>query len=199
MSVVNIDPGKSSSWGKVVSPGALAQNHQHIFCLRIDPAVDGRKNRLVQEESLPLELDERTNPNGNLYEVRRSTIRKSAGLNASPTSNRIFKIQNIHEINPISQSPVAYKLVTPPTQLLLAHPSSTQSKRAKFARHHLWVTKYKDDELYAAGRYPFMSEAEVEGVADAADRDDNVEDEDLVLWSVFGLTHNPRVEDWPVM
>lgn len=26
----------------------------------------------------------------------------------------------------------------------------------------------------------------------------NVEDEDSVTWSVFDLTHNPRVEDWPV-
>lgn len=199
VSVVNIDPGTGCSWGKIVNPGALAQNHQHIFCLRIDPAVDGKLNRLVQEESLPLDFGEKTNPNGNLYAVRQTTIRKPAGLDASPTTNRVFKIQNTHELNPISQSPVSYKLVTPPTQLLLAHPSSIQSKRAKFARHHLWVTKYKDDELYAGGRYPFMSEAEVDGVADAAARDENVEDEDLVLWSVFGLTHNPRVEDWPVM
>lgn len=199
VSVVNIDPGKSSSWGKVVNSGALAQNHQHIFCLRIDPAVDGRDNRLVQEESLPLDMDERTNPNGNLYEVRQSTIRESAGLDAAPDRNRVFKIQNIHKLNPVNQSPVAYKLVAPPTQLLLAHPSSIQSNRARFARHHLWVTKYKEDELYAAGKYPFMSKVETDGLADAADRKDNVDDEDLVLWSVFGLTHNPRVEDWPVM
>ena len=30
-------------------------------------------------------------------------------------------------------------------------------------------------------------------------RNDNVENEDVVVWNVFGLTHNPRVEDWPVM
>jgi primary-amine oxidase len=51
VSVVNIDPGKTSDWGNVVSPGTLAQNHQHIFCVRIDPAIDGYKNRVVQEES----------------------------------------------------------------------------------------------------------------------------------------------------
>jgi primary-amine oxidase len=31
VSVVNIDPGKTSDYGNVVSPGALAQNHQHIL------------------------------------------------------------------------------------------------------------------------------------------------------------------------
>ncbi len=30
-------------------------------------------------------------------------------------------------------------------------------------------------------------------------RKDDVENEDVVVWNVFGLTHNPRVEDWPVM
>jgi primary-amine oxidase len=26
-----------------------------------------------------------------------------------------------------------------------------------------------------------------------------VKNTDVVVWSCFGLTHNPRVEDWPVM
>ncbi|KAG6363028.1 hypothetical protein INS49_008123 [Diaporthe citri] len=84
VSVVNINPGKSASWGKVVNPGALAQNHQHIFCLRIDPAIDGQNNTLVQEESFPVGLDAQTNPKGNFYEVRQSKIRSSTGLTHNP-------------------------------------------------------------------------------------------------------------------
>jgi Cu2+-containing amine oxidase len=34
VSVVNIDPGKASEYGNVVSGGVLAQNHQHIFAAR---------------------------------------------------------------------------------------------------------------------------------------------------------------------
>jgi primary-amine oxidase len=34
VSVVNIDPGKTSDYGNVVSGGVLAQNHQHIFAAR---------------------------------------------------------------------------------------------------------------------------------------------------------------------
>lgn len=94
---------------------------------------------------------------------------------------------------------MGYKFTPPPTQKLLAHPDSVQAKRALFTQHHVWVTKYKDDELYAGGRYTLQSEREVDGVADAAARKDPVMDEDVVIWNVFGLTHNPRVEDWPVM
>ncbi|EQL03100.1 copper amine oxidase [Ophiocordyceps sinensis CO18] len=199
VSVVNIDAGKTAPWGNVVSPGALAQNHQHLFCVRIDAAVDGHRNTLVQEESLPVAMDACTNPSGNYYEVRQTPISTSAGVDLAPFNNRTFKVQNMSKRNPVSGKPVGYKIATPPTQLLLADPNSVQARRALFAQHHMWVTKFKDDELYAGGRYTLQSRREVGGVADAAARNDAVLDEDIVVWSVFGLTHNPRVEDWPVM
>ncbi|KAF4440936.1 Copper amine oxidase 1 [Fusarium austroafricanum] len=199
VSVVNIDPGKTSDWGNVVSPGALAQNHQHVFCVRIDPSIDGSENTVVQEESLPLKMDRKTNPNGNLYEVRQTQITTSQGLDAAPFNNRVFKVQNLNKPNPITGKPVGYKITPPPTQLLLADPNSVQAKRALFTKHHFWVTKYKDHELYAGGRYTLQSKTEIGGVHDAANRCDDVLNQDLVCWSVFGLTHNPRIEDWPVM
>ncbi|PVI02995.1 copper amine oxidase 1 [Periconia macrospinosa] len=198
VSVVNIDPGATSDYGNVVSPGALAQNHQHIFCARIDPAIDGHSNTVIQEESHTVPRGP-SNPRGNYYEVSRTPIKVSQGTDAAPQHNRVFKIVNESRKNAISGRPVGYKFSPPPTQLLLADPGSLQYERALFAKHHVWVTKYKDNELYAGGRFTLQSSKEVDGVADAAARQDKVEDEDIVVWSVFGLTHNPRVEDWPVM
>lgn len=123
----------------------------------------------------------------------------SQGVDAAPHHNRIFKIVNKNRSNAISGKPVGYKFTPPATQLLLADPGSRQHSRAQFALHHVWVTKYKDEELYAGGRYTLQSAKEIDGVSDAAARQDNVDDDDIVVWSVFGLTHNPRVEDWPVM
>lgn len=199
VSVVNIDPGKTSEYGNVVSNGILAQNHQHIFAARIDPAIDGQKNTVIQEESVPEPMNATTNPNGNWYRIKQEAITRSSWADASPFTNRIFKITNPSKKNPVSGKPVAYKVVPPPTQLLLADPRSPQAQRAAFAQHHIWVTKYRDDDLWAAGLYPFQSRKEVGGVQDMVARGDNVENEDIVVWAVFGLTHNPRVEDWPVM
>ena len=106
---------------------------------------------------------------------------------------------NRTKTNPISGKPVGYKFTPSATQLLLADPDSIQSTRALFAQHHVWVTKQRDGELYAAGRYTLQSQNEIGGVADAVKRDEQLEDEDVIVWNVFGLTHNPRVEDWPVM
>ena len=199
VSVTNIDPGKTSPWGNVVSPGALAQNHQHLFALRLDPAIDGHNNTVFTEESLPLPMSPSKNPWGNGYQVITKPITTSTALDASPTTNLTIKISNPAVLNPISSKPVSYKFTPTPSQLLLADPASIQAARAKFATHHLWITSYRDGELYAAGEFTNQSKSERGGVADAVARKDNVQDADVVLWSVFGLTHNPRVEDWPVM
>lgn len=144
-------------------------------------------------------MDARTNPHGNFYEVRDTPITTSVGLDACPESNRVFKVQNLERRNPISGKPVGYKVIAPPTQKVLADPASIQAKRCLFASHHLWVTKYQENELYAAGHYPLSSTKESDGVAAMVARNDDVLQQDVVVWSSFGLTHNPRVEDWPVM
>jgi primary-amine oxidase len=198
VSVVNIDPGKTSAYGNVVSPGALAQNHQHIFCVRMDPAVDGHENTVVVEESHAVPFGPK-NPAGNLYEVRKEPVETSKWIDSASRHNRVIKFINESKTNPISGRPVSYKFTPPETQLLLAQPESTQAQRAQFAQHHVWVTKYADRELYAAGRYTLQSKKEIGGLADAIERKDQVKNTDVVVWSVFGLTHNPRVEDWPVM
>lgn len=188
-----------SPYGNVVSPGTLAQNHQHIFAIRIDPAIDGQNNTIIKEESLPVPMNLNTNPHGNGYMVVQETIKASTWLDASPWTNLTIKMVNTSKMNPVSQRPIGYQFTPPPTQLLLADPESIVAKRAAFARHHIWVTKYKDGELFAAGALTNQSRREVGGVADAIARNDNVENSDVVVWAVLGFTHNPRVEDWPVM
>ena len=188
VSVVNIDSGKTSPWGNVVSAGILAQNHQHLFCIRIDPAIDGLNNTVVTEESLPMPMTKEFNPFGNGYEVRQTPIKKSRFFDASPMTNLTVKMTNPSKLNAVSGKPVAYKFNPTPSQLMLAHPDSIMAKRAQFAHHHVWVTKYKDGELWAGGEFTNQSQTEIDGVADAVARNENVENDDVVVWNVFGLT-----------
>lgn len=96
-------------------------------------------------------------------------------------------------------TPVAYKLVPHPSQMRLAQPDAPITARAPFTQHHIWVTKYKDGELFPGGFYTNQSNGRAGGVGDWVARKDNVENTDLVLWHTFALTHVPRVEDFPVM
>ncbi|QSZ37572.1 hypothetical protein DSL72_008670 [Monilinia vaccinii-corymbosi] len=201
LSAVLIDAGKNKSeYGNVVSPGILAQNHQHIFCIRIDPAIDGPLNSVIVEESHAV-ADKARNPYGNFYEVVQKQVEKASWIDAAPQNHRVIKMVNPAKKNKISGRSVGYKFTPAATQMLLAQDESIQAQRARFAKHHVWVTKYRDGELYAGGRFTIQSRKEIDGVGDAVARGEKLgeEGEDVVVWNCFGLTHNPRVEDWPVM
>ena len=192
-----IDDGLEVPWGTVVHPGVLAVHHQHIFSLRIDPAIDGHSNRLVYEEAHPMPRSD-FNPHGVGYTVQETLVSQSTGLDTKEDSNRVFKIQNTSVRNPINGKPVAYKLHMPPFQKMLADPDSFHFKRAEFADHNLYAVKYRDGELYAGGKYTNQSRGG-DGVRAWAHRNENITDTDLVLYVQFGLQHSTRIEDFPVM
>ena len=197
LSTQPIDEGISVPWGTVVHPGVLAAHHQHIFSLRVDPMLDGPLNRVVYDEAQPMPRSD-FNPHGVGYTVTETPITTSGGYDLDFDVNRTFKIQNASVKNPINGKPVAYKIHVPPFQKMLADKDSFHFKRAEFADHNIYVTSYKDGELYAGGKYTNQSRGGT-GVRSWADRKDNVKDEDVVVWVQFGINHIPRIEDFPVM
>ncbi|KAL9602959.1 MAG: hypothetical protein Q9219_001484 [cf. Caloplaca sp. 3 TL-2023] len=192
-----IDEGVDVPWGTIVHPGVLAAHHQHILSLRVDPAIDGHNNRLIYEETRPMSRSD-FNPHGIGYTVEQTLVEKSAGLDIDFEQNRTFKIQNASVQNPVNGKPVSYKIQAPPFQKLLADRDSFHHKRAEFADHNIYVTRYRDGELYAGGKYTNQSRGG-DGVRSWAGRGDDVTDTDLVLFIQFGLQHVTRAEDFPVM
>ncbi|MCJ1362825.1 hypothetical protein MMC16_001931 [Acarospora aff. strigata] len=197
LSTSPIDEGIEVPWGTVVHPGVLATHHQHIFSLRVDPAIDGHSNRLVYDEAHAMPRND-FNPHGVGYYVKETVVEESCGIDTDYEQNRTFKIQNTAVRNPINGKPVAYKIHAPPFQKMLADKNSFHHKRAEFADHNIYVTKYKDGELYAGGKYTNQSRGGT-GVRSWANRRENVKDTDMVVWVNFGINHVPRIEDFPVM
>jgi primary-amine oxidase len=172
--------GQTVPWGTNVGPGVMAPYHQHLFSLRIDPALDGYKNTVYYEDSVPMPEDDK-NPWLVGYTTEQNVMKSSGSAFTSVDRHRVFKIRNDSIINPITHHPIAYKLQTSPSQMLLAHPNSFGAKRARFATRPIWVTKYQDDELFAAGEFTNQSK-QSDGVEVWAGRNDVVENEDVVLW-----------------
>ena len=198
MSTSPIDDGVDVPWGTVVHPGVLATHHQHIFSLRVDPALDGYcGNRLTYEEAHTMPRDPELNRHGVGFVVEETVIEESGAHDLDFGRNRTFKIQNATATNPVNGKPVGYRIQLPASQPILADKDSFHHKRADFADHAVYVTRYRDGELYAGGKYTNQSRGGA-GVRGWADRKENVKDTDLVLWLQFGLTHIPRVEDFPV-
>ena len=58
LSTVPIAPGATVLYGTNVNNGVMAPYHQHIFSLRIVPALDGDNNSFVEEDYVPMPFDE---------------------------------------------------------------------------------------------------------------------------------------------
>lgn len=172
--------GTTVPWGTNVGPGVMAPYHQHMFSFRMDPAIDGHNNTVYYEDSVPMPEDE-NNPYLVGYTTEQTVLGTSGTANTSVERHRVFKIRNDTKINPITYKPISYKLQTSPSQMLLASPRSFGLKRAQFATKPIWVTKYRDNELFAAGEFTNQSQ-ESEGVEKWAARNESVENDDVVLW-----------------
>lgn len=202
----DIDYKEKTPYGTVVAPGVLAPYHQHMFCLRIDPAIDGHSNSLAVEESKALPVDDPTvhNPFGVGYVAENKIAENEGAYDLDFTTNRTFKLINENMINPITGTPVGFKLMPVYSQKLLSHPDSYHAKRSEFANHAVWVTRYQDFDCFPSGKYTMQSTGG-DGLETAIARrqatgaSQSVRDQDIVVWHSFGLTHNPRIEDWPVM
>jgi primary-amine oxidase len=76
------------------------------------------------------------------------------------------------------------------------HRDSPLFFKAGFSDYDVWVTPFKDREIYPGGFYLNNG-----GLPTIVKREPSasIENQDIVLWHVFGLTHIPRAEDFPIM
>ncbi|KAK1995424.1 copper amine oxidase [Colletotrichum falcatum] len=206
LNTYSINPGEDTKgWGTQVYPGVNAHNHQHLFCLRVDANVDGPRNTVFAVDAVASDAPVGSQENfyGNAFYARRTKLDTTgkARTDYDAATSRTWEIANTDKLHPYSGKPVAYKLVSREVPGLLPKEGSLVWKRAGFARHAVHVTKYRDDELWPAGRHvPQTSGEPSRGLPEwIGDGSENIEQEDIVLWHTFGVTHIPSPEDYPIM
>lgn len=106
-----------------------------------------------------------TNPHLNGFTAIETDLTTTAAAQrtTAPERGRIWKIKNPAVLNPITRSPVAYKLMPMAAPPLLASPESVVGKRAVFASKNLWVTPYDEEQKWPAGDY-LMGSRECNGL-----------------------------------
>lgn len=194
----SLPPGEHSSYLGRVAPELAGQNHQHLFCVRLDPAVDGPLNTVLEVDAQAVPMGPE-NPHGNAIRKVTSTInRESEGRRDTDAgAARTWVIKNESSLNDFGD-PVSYKLVPYVGPLMLADDDSAVARRATFAKSALWVTRYSPNERYPAGEFPNLHPGG-DGLPLWVKADRNLVNEPIVLWHSFGTTHFSRSEDWPVM
>ncbi len=191
-------PGKGYPYASELAPGLGAPFHQHLFGARLDMAVDGLANRVEEENVVRVPMGE-GNERGNAFSRTRTVLatESAAVREADMRNGRTWVVSNPTSLNRLGE-PVAYKLHPQGQPTLLADPASSVAQRAAFATKDLWVTRFAEGERYPTG--DFVNQHGGGAGLPAYIKDDrDIDGQDIVLWHTFGLTHFPRVEDWPIM
>lgn len=191
-------PGKDYPYASELAPGLGAPFHQHLFGARLEMALDGTTNRVEEEDAVRVPMGP-GNERGNAFTRKRTLLAREseAARRADPAVGRTWHISNPESLNRLGE-PVAYKLISEGQPMLLADPESSVAMRAAFATKDLWVTRYAEEERYPTGDFVNQHSGGA-GLPAYTAQDRSIDGEHIVLWHTFGLTHYPRIEDWPIM
>ncbi|XP_031480060.1 diamine oxidase [copper-containing] 1, peroxisomal isoform X1 [Nymphaea colorata] len=203
LSLGALQPGEYRKYGTTIAPGLYAPVHQHFFVARMDMAVDckpGETFNQVVELNVMVEEPGKENIHNNAFYAEEKLLRSElqAMSDCNPLTARHWIIRNTRAVNRTGQL-TGYKLMPGSNCLPLAGSEAKFLRRAAFLKHNLWVTAYNREERYPGGEFPNQNPRAGEGLATWVQQNRPLEETDIVLWYVFGITHIPRLEDWPVM
>ncbi|CAL8068573.1 unnamed protein product [Orchesella dallaii] len=186
--------------GTIVSPRINAPFHQHFFSLRLDAEIDGNENTVEVLDVVPVpdETGTRENPYGQGFTSIRIPLKTagSAKSNICTETSYSWLFSNQNSIHPCTNEPVGWKLIPWTSPQILLKTDSPIHPQAAWMDYNTWVTPYQKNQLFS-GEFYLNNSGLSEGVARNASA--NIENTDVVIWHNFGLSHIPRVEDWPVM
>ncbi|KAF8664615.1 hypothetical protein AX16_000714 [Volvariella volvacea WC 439] len=199
--------GESSPHGTTVAPNINAHYHQHLFCVRIDPMIDGLSNAIVETDIVPIDAPTGSDQNfaGNGFTIKETVLTEETSRPYDLQKERRWRIVNRGRKHYASGKNVGYVLglkggVTP----TMSKPDGWAVKRAAFLKNPFWVCRDVENEygsrMWPSGKYvPQTREEPEDSIGKWIEGKKNIVDKDLVVFVTIGTSHIPRPEDWPVM
>jgi len=185
-------------YGRFIAPHLVGVNHSHFFSFRLDLDIDGRSNSLAVDRLTTKRLPHGT-PRTSLWNFHTDIPQRELEAKRQTT---IDKPELWRIINPgkpgVYGDPVGYQIAGGNQAITLLADDDFLRRRAGFTDHTLWVTPFEPDEMFAAGVYPTVNEADL-GLPSWTKQNRPIDQEDIVAWYTVGFHHIPRPEDFPVM
>jgi len=187
-------------FGTLVYPNLVGLNHQHWFNLRIDFDIDGTGNAVVENNvafhSAP---SNEAAAKSRYFSVTHTVFGKAADA-ARDIDDRTARSWTIYNPSSLAASGrMAGYTIVPGDNTASAFPASRAKEPVGFTLHPIWVTPYRARQLYAGGAYPNQAKDDDADTLYHYANDASIYDTDIVVWYSFGMTHVPRLEDYPVM
>ncbi|NMD09469.1 MAG: hypothetical protein GYA66_15975 [Phyllobacteriaceae bacterium] len=186
-----------TAYGNLIAPYTVAPFHDHYFNFRLDLDADGPDNNLVRNSFVPTPVDTPTRKSIWTLKQQRYTKEGPIMPDHAGVGGEMWRLTNSATKNALKQTPSLWIDAHSDTESMIDRTDPAQA-RAGFSAAPLWLTRYKPDELWAAGLYPNLSQRD-EGVpAFVADTEDVI-GQDLVTWYTIGFRHVTRPEDFPIL
>jgi primary-amine oxidase len=178
--VQHISKGDSNEYGSLVGKNkTYAPSHVHniYFCLDFD--IDGTEN-VVEEFNYQQDA-----PGSISAKHSWTTLKKETGRTTSADNFRFWRV-----VNPKSKNnhglPRSYELVPGGNGKFFG------TDKEKFAHAQFWVTKHHPKE-HPVDTRPLAT------ILPSYLNDEDIENQNVVVWYVLNIHHIPRTEDWPAM
>jgi primary-amine oxidase len=183
--------------GNLIAPYTVAPFHDHFFNFRLDLDADGTGNTLVQDSFVPQKIQTNSGRNS-LWTLSSQRFLKEGPIDADhSTGGRTLRVVNAATKNSLKQNPSLWLNAHHDAQSIL-DPTDPPQQRAQFAANQFWLTRYKADELWAAGLLPNLNPKD-EGLPQYVADGEDVAGQDVVVWYTMGFRHITRPEDFPIL
>lgn len=177
----------------------MAPLHHHMFNFKVDLDIGGTKNRFATWD---IKVENQTHPyvpNTRLYrkyftqDLRRTE--KDALIKYNFDEPKYYVVYNENNLNSAGNKR-GYRVFSNQFAKLML-PEGWQIENAvSWARHQVAVTKHKDNEDTTATPYnQIEANYPIRKFERFYEDNENIVDEDLVVWACVGLHHIPVVED----
>jgi primary-amine oxidase len=187
-----------TAYGTLIAPYTVAINHDHYFNFRLDLDVDGTQNALVRDAFMPVAAKDSTTRKS-LWQLntQRYTAEGPIVPDHMATGGETWRVINPNEKTALKFNP-SYWINLHHSATSILEPQDPPQMRAGFTSQSLWVSKYRNEQRWAAGLYPNLSTKD-EGLPAYVAKAEPISNDDIVVWYTMGFRHAPRPEDFPIL
>ncbi|XP_050400258.1 putative amine oxidase [copper-containing] [Patella vulgata] len=192
-------------YGFRLNENILANLHHHMFHFKVDLDVLGTSNRYetLDIETEDLDISRETgNPGDKYNQIFYTKNLKNTETEAAYKFNFDTPKYHIIHNNAVNTSfgvPRAYRIQMNGMSKQTLKENSGNEATVSWSRYQMAVTKYKHDEFSSSSPYKmFDGRSPVVNFQQYIDDNDNIVDQDLVLWLAMGVHHIPHTEDLPI-
>ncbi|KAH9489191.1 hypothetical protein Btru_044455 [Bulinus truncatus] len=182
-------------YGFRIAENIIGNVHHHMAQFKVDLDILGTQNRFETVEVVSQETQDIKNMLRLRRTLKQTETEAVYDYDLRPEFLLVHNDKNRTKSNGIK----GYRIALSGASKQYLPDSQGNEQAITWARHQLVVTKHKDEEFSSSSNYAMFDGADP--VVDFSNfylDDDNIVDEDVVVWLTCGMHHIPHTEDLPV-